>query len=127
VIRAPEEIERLAPPAVADSPILQRILAVIEQLRARVGDAVPIMGVSIAPFSLPVMQMGFEAYLDLMHDRPELLDRLLRINEAYCVEWSNAQLAAGATAISYTDPVCSPSSVISWSCRSRRSRLDSDT
>jgi uroporphyrinogen decarboxylase len=111
VIRTPEQIERLAPPAVADCPALRRVLAVIEQLRARVGDEAPIMGVAIAPFSLPVMQMGFEAYLDLMHDRPELLDRLLRVNEAFCVEWSNTQLAAGATAISYTDPVSSPTIV----------------
>jgi uroporphyrinogen decarboxylase len=27
-----------------------------------VGDSVPIIGVVISPFSLPVMQMGFDAY-----------------------------------------------------------------
>ena len=32
----------------------------------------------------------------------------MRVNEHFCVEWANAQLAAGATAICYFDPVSSP-------------------
>ncbi len=111
VIRSADDIEGLEPPRVEDSAVLVRVLEVISGLKDRVGDDAPILGVAIAPFSLPVMQMGFEAYLDLMHDRPPVLERLLRINEAFCVEWCNAQLAAGATAISYTDPVSSPSIV----------------
>ncbi len=111
VIRTPEDIAGLEPPDIDSSPALRRVLTVIERLRERVGDEVPIMGVAIAPFSLPVMQMGFEAYLDLMHERPDLLDHLLGVNEAFCVAWCNAQLDAGATAISYTDPVSSPTIV----------------
>lgn len=107
VLRNAEQIDRLEPPRVADCPGLQRVLQTQAALKARVGDTVPIIGVVMSPFSLPVMQMGFDAYLDLMHEQPARLDRLLRVNEAFAVEWANAQLAAGATAICYFDPVSS--------------------
>ena len=68
---------------------------------------VPIVGAVMSPFSLPVMQLGFEAYLDLVFERPDLFDRLMAVNEELCVAWANAQLAAGATAIGYFDPVSS--------------------
>jgi uroporphyrinogen decarboxylase len=111
IIRSPEEIERLVPPRVAECKGLLRSLSVARELKAQIGEATPIIGVVMSPFSLPVMQMGFEAYLDLVYDRPGLLDRLLRVNEEFCVEWANAQLAAGATAIVYFDPLCSPTMV----------------
>jgi uroporphyrinogen decarboxylase len=47
----------------------------------------------------------------LLHERRDLFDRLMQVNEAFCVEWANAQLAAGATAICYFDPVSSPTVV----------------
>jgi uroporphyrinogen decarboxylase len=53
------------------------------------------------------MQLGFDRYLELMHERPALFERLMRINEEFCVAWANAQLQAGATAICYFDPVSS--------------------
>ena len=65
----------------------------------------------MSPFSLPVLQMGFAAYLDLMHRQPDLLEQLLRVNEEFAVAWANAQLAAGATAICYFDPLASPTMV----------------
>jgi uroporphyrinogen decarboxylase len=46
-----------------------------------------------------------------MHEQPALLDRLLRVNEEFCVAWANAQIAAGAAAIGYADPVSSPTIV----------------
>jgi len=57
------------------------------------------------------MQMGFEKYLDLMYEDRENFELLMKKNEDFCVEWANAQLAAGATAICYFDPVSSPSIV----------------
>jgi uroporphyrinogen decarboxylase len=73
-----------------------------------VGDEAPILGVVVSPFSLPVMQMGFDKYLDLMFKQSEAFERLMRMNEEFAVEWANAQLEAGATAICYFDPVSSP-------------------
>ncbi|HET6496943.1 MAG TPA: uroporphyrinogen decarboxylase family protein [Thermoleophilia bacterium] len=101
-----ERIRSLEPPDVAASPVLARALRATEILKERSHD-VPIIGVVMSPFSLPVMQLGFEAYLDLMFERPDLFDRLMAVNEEFCVAWANAQLAAGATAIGYFDPVSS--------------------
>jgi len=101
-----ERITSLQPPRVAESPQLGRVLTAIAALKER-GENAPIIGVVMSPFSLPVMQLGFEAYLDLIFERPDLFARLMAVNEEFCVEWANAQLAAGATAICYFDPVSS--------------------
>jgi len=100
-------IDTLKAPEVKAAPGLQRALQAIAGLKARVGDTVPIIGVVMSPFSLPVMQMGFGRYLELLHEDAGRCERLMRINEAFAVEWANAQLAAGATAICYFDPVAS--------------------
>ena len=110
-MKSPDDILRMEPPRIDASPCLLKVLRLIELLKARAGDQVPVMGSVISPFSLPVLQMGFEAYLLLMQEQPELLDRLLRMNEEFCVAWANAQLEAGAGAIAYADPVSSPSIV----------------
>lgn len=107
LLRNREDILRLVPPVVADAPSLRKVLKAEEMLRARVGGEVPIVGVVMSPFSLPVMQMGFDRYLELMHDDPSLFDHLMLVNEEFCVAWANAQLRAGATAITYYDPVSS--------------------
>lgn len=103
-----ESIRSLEPPRIGDAACLVKMLDAIRGLKEKAGDSVPIIGVVMSPFSLPVMQMGFEAYLELMQAQPELFWRLMRINERFCVDWANAQLAAGATAICYFDPVSSP-------------------
>ncbi len=111
VIRRPDDIDRLEPPKVAGAASLGRVLEVTRQLKERVGDTVPIAGVAISPFSLPVMQMGFEPYIRLIYEQPERFARLMAVNQAFCVEWANAQLAAGATAVVYFDPVSSPTNI----------------
>ncbi len=108
IISRPEDILSLDPPRVADSKALIQALEVISGLYNKVGAQTPILAAVISPFSTPIMQMGFGEYLDLLHERPELVDRLLKINEEFCVEWANAQLKAGATAIAYYDPMLSP-------------------
>ena len=111
IISHPDEILKLEPPKVQDSPSLLKVLEATRQLKQIAGDEVPIIGVAISPFSLPVMQMGFEAYLDLMDSHPDLFERLLQINQVFSVEWANAQLTSGATAICYFDPISSSSMI----------------
>ncbi|MGC4118609.1 MAG: uroporphyrinogen decarboxylase family protein [Myxococcales bacterium] len=105
-----EEILALAPPRVEDARCLHRVLQAISMLKARSRD-VPIVGVVMSPFSLPVMQLGFERYLQVLHERPDLLAHLLKVNEEFCVAWGNAQLRAGASALCYFDPCSSPTMV----------------
>jgi uroporphyrinogen decarboxylase len=110
-IADPEQIRGLKPPEIEKTPCLARVVRATQMMKARAGDDCPIIGVVMSPFSLPVMQMGFDRYLDLMADRPDLFEILMTVNEAFCVAWANAQLAAGATAICYFDPVSSPTIV----------------
>ena len=107
IIKRPEDILSLESPVISECKALQRVLEATRLLYAARGGEVPIVGVAISPFSLPVMQMGFEAYLNLIYERPELLPRLMQVNQQFCIAWANAQLAAGATAIVYFDPVSS--------------------
>lgn len=111
LVRTPEEICRLEVPRVRDCACLGRVLDATRMLRTRVGNDAPVIGVVLSPFSLPVMQMGFDSYFDLMYERPELFHRLMALNEQFCVEWASAQLDAGATVIAYFDPVSSPSMI----------------
>lgn len=102
-----EKILELEPPKISESKMLHKVLFSIEKLKEKAQSEIPIIGVAMSPFSLPVMQLGFDKYLEIMHYRKDLFDHLMRINQEFCVEWSNAQLAAGATAICYFDPVSS--------------------
>ena len=61
----------------------------------------------MSPFSLPVMQLGFDNYIELLYYHRELYNQLIEKNIAFCTDWANAQLEAGATAICYFDPVSS--------------------
>jgi uroporphyrinogen decarboxylase len=103
----PQDIARLEPPRLEDCPRLLRVLDAIAELRGRVGDAVPVIGAVVSPFSLPVLQLGFETYLEVMFERPLDFERLMDINVAYCLDWARAQVRAGATALAYADPVAS--------------------
>ncbi len=110
-IKNADMIGRLKAPDIKKTPCLMKVLKAIELMKARVRDECPIIGVVMSPFSVPVMQMGFAPYLDLMVERPDRFAGLMKVNEDFCVDWANAQLAAGATAICYFDPVSSPTVV----------------
>jgi len=111
MLRDAADIPALTSPDPSRTPCLVKVLDAIAGLAAKAAGEVPVIGVVMSPFSLPVMQMGFERYLDLIYERPALLAALLRVNEEFCVSWANAQLKAGATAICYFDPVSSPTIV----------------
>lgn len=106
-IQDPETIPTLTPPDIRDSKCLLKVLSAISLMKDKIGDEAPIVGVAMSPFSLPVMQMGFDHYIEIMYERPDLFSRLMEINQTFCVSWANAQLKAGATAICYFDPVSS--------------------
>ncbi|MCP4214620.1 MAG: methylcobamide--CoM methyltransferase MtbA [bacterium] len=107
IIRDIQDIYRLTPPVIEETPCLTKVLRAIEMLKREKRDEVPIIGVVMSPFSLPVMQMGFEEYLILMLEQPDIFEDLMRFNIEFCVAWANAQVQAGAGAICYFDPVSS--------------------
>ncbi|MBN2285048.1 MAG: uroporphyrinogen decarboxylase family protein [Tissierellales bacterium] len=103
-----EDINKIVIPNIHESGPLKKVLETTAMLKKSVGDEVPIIGVVMSPFSLPVMQIGFEKYLELIYFRQDAFNQLMEINQAFCVSWANAQLEAGATAICYFDPLASP-------------------
>lgn len=107
LLTSPDQIERLEPPSVADSPVLAEVLTAIEICSRELAGEALVVGVIMAPFSLPVMQLGFGEYLTLLAEQPELAARLVELNTDFAVEWANAQLTAGANAIGYFDPLSS--------------------
>ena len=110
-IRNSEQVLKLEPPLIKDRAPLLKVLQTIEGLREMAKGEIPIIGVVISPYSLPVMQLGFARYLDILYFQPEVLARLLKINEEFTVAWANAQIEAGADFICYFDPLASPTMV----------------
>ena len=108
LIKSAMDIEKFEIPIIKESKPLLRVLNATQDLKAKVGNEVPLIGVVMSPFSLPVMQMGFEKYLELIYFDKKNFNLLMQKNEEFCVQWANAQLAAGATAICYFDPLSSP-------------------
>lgn len=104
-LKRPEDILRLEPPRVEDCPALARILDLQQRLALAGKGEVPVVGSLVAPFSLAVLQLGFERFMDLLQDGPELLARLLAVNEAFAGAWARAQFRAGATAVACADPM----------------------
>lgn len=100
-------IKSLTPPRIYETGCLKKVLDAISKIKSRIGEGAPIVGVVMSPFSLPVMQMGFDKYLELIYEDRTLFDQLMKVNEEFCVSWANAQLEAGATAICCFDPVSS--------------------
>ena len=104
-------IPSLEIPDVKNTPCLLKVLKTISMLKEKVRDDAPIIGVVMSPFSLPVMQMGFETYIKVLYEHPQLFQQLMKLNEEFCVHWANAQLEVGATAICYFDPISSPTMI----------------
>lgn len=107
VIHSPDDIMGLNTPRVYESPSLEKVIKIIKGLKEISKGNIPIIGVVMSPFSLPVMQMGFEAYFDLILNRIDLFWKLMGINQAFCVDWANAQVEAGVNAMCYFDPLSS--------------------
>ncbi|MEI6132262.1 MAG: uroporphyrinogen decarboxylase family protein [Bacillota bacterium] len=107
-IKSIDQISTMKVPDVRGDKNLARVLETTQMLKAEAGDETPIIGVVMSPFSLPVIQMGFEKYLELLYFHEAEFQKLMRINTEFCVEWANAQIEAGATAICYFDPLASP-------------------
>ncbi|WP_342304555.1 uroporphyrinogen decarboxylase family protein [Methanolobus sp. ZRKC5] len=102
-----ENIGSLEAPDVFESQQLQKVLKTTELIKKHAGEDIPIIGVVMSPFALPVMQMGFNRFFDLIYEEPDKFEELMRINEEFCIKWANAQIESGATAICYFDPVSS--------------------
>ena len=101
------QLSNLEVPKITETKCLFKVLEATEKLKKEVGDSTPIIGVVMSPFSVPVMQMGFEKYLEILYFEPDNFHKLMQKNIEFCVSWANAQIKAGASAICYFDPLAS--------------------
>lgn len=108
MLQSYQQITNMSIPVIDESLSLRRVLEVTSRLKQEVKDSVPIIGVVMSPFSLPVMQLGFEKYIEMLYFNKDSFTKLMKINEEFCVAWANAQIKAGATAICYFNPLASP-------------------
>jgi len=111
IIRSLQQIVSIEVPEVSSCNNLEKITSCLRGLARESACRIPVIGVVMSPFSVPVMQMGFEAYLDLIYNEPENFWILMRKNQQFCTEWANVQIEAGANAICYFDPVSSPTCI----------------
>ena len=77
VISSKEEISSLEVPDIKKSESLLKVLKTTEILKKAAGSEIPIIGVVMSPFSLPVMQTGFEKYLNLLYFEKDLFNQLM--------------------------------------------------
>ncbi len=101
------DVLSLEAPDVLESSGMGMVLETTRILKEHAGEDIPIVGVVMSPFSLPVMQMGFGEYLDLIYGEPDIFSELMKVNKKFSVQWANLQVQAGATVICYFDPVSS--------------------
>lgn len=111
IIKDFKDIDVLKVPDIKSVSCLCRVLEATSRLKDKVNNTVPIIGVVMSPFSLPVMQMGFEKYLELIYFHQDHFKILMKKNAAFCISWANAQIQAGATAICYFNPLASPAMI----------------
>ncbi|MHA1887226.1 MAG: uroporphyrinogen decarboxylase family protein [Promethearchaeota archaeon] len=104
-LTTPEAIFAAKPPQIDDIPEFTETLKTIRHLKEYFGDKVPIIGGIISPFSFPIMQMGFNKYIELLYQDRNTFNELMKKNMEHAVNWANRQLEAGATMIVYFDPM----------------------
>ncbi len=108
--RISDLLARPLPDPTRSSPLRETIEA-IELLSQRNRGHRPIIGVVMAPFSLPIMLLGLERWIGALYEEPANARRLVEHLGQFCAAWANAQLAAGANAIAFFDPMASATMV----------------
>ncbi len=108
IIKQKKDIKTLKTPIIEETECLNKVVRAIELLKSEVKYEIPIVGFIVSPFSLPIMQMGFKNYIELLYEDRDLFNSLMKMNKEFGIAWANTQIKAGATAICYFDPMSSP-------------------
>lgn len=110
LIRDYRDIASIRVPDPTASPELRKTLDIIRGLANGIGQEKVVLGACIAPFSLPSMLMGTEAWMRLLYT-PELRNQYLRPTLDLCLafvkRWIRAQHDAGAHLVVLADGMAS--------------------
>ena len=110
VIRDFKDILTLKPRSWQASAQLRKTRDIIATLADHIGGEKVVIGVSVAPFSLPSLLMGTEGWMRLLltpEHRRQYLQPILKICKTFVIEWCHAQLAAGAHVVVLADGMAS--------------------
>ena len=111
-----QQVTRLQTPVVENVPALVRTLSTLQGLADAFKGEKLIIGAAIAPFSLPSMLIGTDAWFQLLWEdellRKPIMDDVLAICKDFCVKWSSAQLQAGADVVVLADGMASATCIM---------------
>ena len=114
VIKKPDDIRKLTPPAdLYSHPRFHELASCIKTLKQESAGQWPVVGVVTASFSLPAMLMGVGAWLDLLLNGDAILrELLLQKCAAFASDKILALREAGADLIIYTNPLASATFIL---------------
>ena len=91
------------PSGFLEHPDCQAIIKSIEMLKAEFGDRVAVIGKTMGPWTLAYHVFGVERFLIMTVDDPDMVMRCLHRLKEISVLFGEAQIAAGADALTFPD------------------------
>ncbi len=108
ILRKPSDIDSLEVPDPRKSPPLKDVLRATELMAEKARGKWLVVGRALGPFSLPIMLMGLESWLELLlFGDAARRRRLIRVTSKFSTVWANALLSAGANIIALVEPMVS--------------------
>lgn len=107
LVRTPADLARLPDPDIETAPPLAGTLEVVSRMKADLAGRALVAAVAVGPLSGPVMWMGMERWLTTLMSRPDFAEQVVARYRAFALAWARAQLAAGADALIWFEPLAS--------------------
>lgn len=99
--KGPDDVH--IPPGFLEHPDNQTIIKAIEILKQELGDRVAVIGKTMGPWTLAYHVFGVEDFLLMTVDDPDMVKRALDRLKEISVLFGEAQIAAGADALTFPD------------------------
>ncbi|MFH1878783.1 MAG: uroporphyrinogen decarboxylase family protein [Candidatus Omnitrophota bacterium] len=105
VLKNRDDIFTLKVPDPFKNKALAEAIKATELLAAEYKKKVPVISAVVGPYSLPVMLMGMNNWLEIIvSGDTEAITAMTAKTSAFCLEWGNALFRAGADAIGFFEP-----------------------
>ena len=109
IIRTIADLEKLKIPDFNAHLSAKKMNETIKYIKENGDKTVPIIGVVLSPFSIPIMQLGFSKYLDLFLNDQEFLGKLYQYNIKFSTAWAQFLVNSGVDILLYFNPFASRS------------------
>lgn len=105
VLKNRNDIFELETPNPADNKKLLEAVKAVELLSGEFKKKTPVISAVIGPYSLPVMLMGLNKWLELIvTDDAEAINALVSKTSSFCAAWADMLFDAGADALGFFEP-----------------------